>query len=566
MPAVEAASLARIPPGGWEGIGLGGVIPEDWTGSAETFSAGWNIVDSGYFTTLRIPLLGGRDIAPHDTDGAPPVVVLSDALARRIWPGQSAIGKLLRLPPVNARDGRVEQRVATVIGVAADIRSSSLVDGLAEPYVYLPLAQTDALGMTGQMSIVARRRGAASLAPLMATLVQDIDRRLVLARAESLEDAIALGLTPQRILAAISSFMGLVALLMVSMGIYGVTAYAVALRRREFAIRLALGASPTRVVQMVLGQGAWLLGLGLGIGLVLAFGAGQVLSVLFYGLPAAHVPTFRRDRRALPRHRRGGVCRAGRAGSWRRMAPGATGGLNVERDRANATPGSCPARVLRYTRRLGIQDSENLVSQPDGDDLRMIRHSRLHPPDPERARRTGLGSAGAFENLLRKANENPHEFWARRGRRARVDAPVGYGLRRRLPALPVLRRRREQPDAQPARSAPGAGRRQPSGAHLGRRGLRDALLHLPDARRRGEQCANVLKQLGVRKGDAVGIFTPNLAETAIAVLACFRIGALFNTVFSGFSTRSLRDRLDSLRAEGRRSRPTAGCAAGPRFR
>ncbi len=59
------------------------------------------------------------------------------------------------------------------------------------------------------------------------------------------------------------------------------------------------------------------------------------------------------------------------------------------------------------------------------------------------------------------------------------------------------------------------------------------------------KCANVLKQLGVRKGDTVGIFTPNLAETAIAVLACFRIGAIFNTVFSGFSTRSLRDRLDN---------------------
>ncbi len=59
------------------------------------------------------------------------------------------------------------------------------------------------------------------------------------------------------------------------------------------------------------------------------------------------------------------------------------------------------------------------------------------------------------------------------------------------------------------------------------------------------KCANVLKQLGVRKGDTVGIFTPNLAETAIAVLACFRIGALFNTVFSGFSTRSLRDRLET---------------------
>jgi len=86
--------------------------------------------------------------------------------------------------------------------------------------------------------------------------------------------------------------MGLVALLLASMGIYGVTAYTVALRRREFAIRLALGASRARVVRMVFRQGAWIVGVGLGIGVPLATGIGQVLSVFFYGLPAAHVPTL----------------------------------------------------------------------------------------------------------------------------------------------------------------------------------------------------------------------------------------------------------------------------------
>ena len=109
---------------------------------------------------------------------------------------------------------------------------------------------------------------------------------------ESLADSIALGLTPQRILATIGGVMGLVALLLASMGIYGVTAYTVALRRREFAIRLALGAPRARVVQMVFRQGTWLVAVGLGIGLALAIGVGQVLSVFFYGLPAAHVPTL----------------------------------------------------------------------------------------------------------------------------------------------------------------------------------------------------------------------------------------------------------------------------------
>lgn len=291
IPAVEAASLARVPPGGWEGIGLGGVAPTDQRGSPQTFAAGWNIVESGYFATLRIPLVEGRDFRANDTAGTAPVVILSEVLARRLWPRESPIGKSLRLQPVGP-DGRPELRVATVIGVVSDIRSTSLVDGLAEPYAYLPLAQSDGLGMTEQMSIVARRRGHASLAPMIAAVAQEIDPRLVLARTESLADAIALGLTPQRILAGMSSAMGVVALLLASIGIYGLTSYTVALRRRELAIRLALGASPVGVIRMVCRQGAWLIAAGLGIGLVLAFGAGHVLSVVFYGLPAVHLPTL----------------------------------------------------------------------------------------------------------------------------------------------------------------------------------------------------------------------------------------------------------------------------------
>ena len=140
--------------------------------------------------------------------------------------------------------------------------------------------------------------------------------------------SIALGLTPQRVLATISGVMGLVALLLASMGIYGVTAYTVALRRREFAIRLALGAPRARVVQMVFRQGTWLVAVGLGIGLALAIGVGQVLSVFFYGLPATHVPTLAWDRGALPRHRRGGVRRAGRAGRSRGLAARASRGVS----------------------------------------------------------------------------------------------------------------------------------------------------------------------------------------------------------------------------------------------
>ena len=187
---------------------------------------------------------------------------------------------------------------------------------MAEPYVYVPLAQSDAVGsgMTAQMSVVARRRGGASLAGAMATLVQDIDRRLVLANAQSLTDAIALGLTPQRILATICGVMGLVAVLLASMGIYGVTAYTVALRRRELAIRLALGAPRARVVRMVFRQGTWLVATRPGhrpcAGDRRRPGAFGLLLRVARRSPADAA----RDGGALPRHRRRGVGRAGPAG------------------------------------------------------------------------------------------------------------------------------------------------------------------------------------------------------------------------------------------------------------
>ena len=295
IPDVESASLARVPPGGFEGIGLGGVVPGDHQGTTGTFSPAWNIVDTQYFATLRIPIVAGREFAATDTPGAPPVVIISETLARHFWHGQSALGKPLRLDIFNIRERRAGPLVSTVVGIAGDIRSSSLVDGLAEPYVYLPLAQGEAMGavgMTTQMSIVARRRGGTSLAAALATLVQNIDQRLVLTRTESLAESIVLGLTPQRVLATVSGTMGLVALLLASMGVYGVTAYTVALRRREFAIRLALGAPRARIIRMAFRHGAWLVAVGLVTGLALAMGVGQILSAFLYGLPAAHAPTL----------------------------------------------------------------------------------------------------------------------------------------------------------------------------------------------------------------------------------------------------------------------------------
>ncbi len=290
LPSVEAASLARVPPGGFEGIGLGGMAAGDAPAGSDALSPGWNIVDTGYFTALRIPLVAGRDFTDRDQAGAPPVVIISQDIAQRLWPGQNAVGKPVALSIFNARSHRMERRTADVAGVAADIRSSSLVDGLAGAYVYLPLAQSADTGMTTTMSIVARHRGAQQFEAELIGLVRELDPNLVIAHMDSLDAAVSLGLAPQRVLAAVASAMGLFGLLLASIGIYGVTSYAVSLRRREFGIRLALGAPRGRVIWLVLRQGMLLVSVGALIGLSLAAGAGKVLSVFFYGLPSVHIP------------------------------------------------------------------------------------------------------------------------------------------------------------------------------------------------------------------------------------------------------------------------------------
>ncbi len=292
LPTVEAASLARVPPGGFEGIGLGAIAAADAPAGSDVLSPGWNIIDGSYFAALRIPVVAGRDFTDRDQAGSPPVVIVSQAIAQRLWPGQNAVGKPVVLSIFNARTARIERRPAEVVGVAGDIRSSSLVDGLAEPYVYLPRAQSAETGMTTAMSIVARRRGGSSLELALIAVVRDLDPSLVIVSTQPLNDAVALGLAPQRVLVVVAGVMGLVGLLLAAMGIYGMTAYSVALRRREFGIRLALGAPRARVIWMVLRDGMILVSVGAVIGLTLAAGAGQVLSLFFYGLPSRHIPTL----------------------------------------------------------------------------------------------------------------------------------------------------------------------------------------------------------------------------------------------------------------------------------
>jgi hypothetical protein len=175
-----------------------------------------------------------------------------------------------------------------VIGVVRDIKASSLVDGLMRSAVYVPLQQDYTPGFT----IVARTTRGQRITDELRRLVVAMDPGLPIVTAQTLEDSLALGLVPQRVIASVAGGLGLVGLMLAGIGIHGIAAYIVTLRRREIGIRMALGARRADLIGMVLRQGMTLTVVGAVIGLLLAGLAAQVLTAFLFGLPPLDLVAF----------------------------------------------------------------------------------------------------------------------------------------------------------------------------------------------------------------------------------------------------------------------------------
>jgi predicted permease len=282
LPNVEAATIARVLPGGFETTRLAGLaVPAGAQfGGEDVFYPDWNIVEPDYFATLRIPLVSGRDFNTTDRIGSPRVAIIDENLARRFWPDENPIGRSLV-----QRIGGTDGGTLLVIGVAGHIRSSSLIDGLSEALLYVPLQQQESSPLTSNLTIAVRTRDGQRMAEPIRMLVRSMDANLPVVASQTLEEAMALGLVPQRVAASISGSLGLVALLLAAIGIYGVTAYAVARRTRYIGMGVALGAARADVVGMVLRHGMALTIIGSLIGVALAAGASQLLAAWLLGVP-----------------------------------------------------------------------------------------------------------------------------------------------------------------------------------------------------------------------------------------------------------------------------------------
>jgi predicted permease len=247
----------------------------------------FNGITSGWIATFGTPLLAGRDISERDGPSAPRVAIVNQAFARKFLGGANPVGHTIQ-PTREPGSPSIEIVGLLADAVYRDVREPAL------PTAYVPLSQSvdkslveDPTVTSAPAIVILSVRGASAQTGLLtksvAAAIGEIDPTLALT-FEPLDNRISDALTRERLLAILSASFGLLALLMAAVGLYGVTSYAVSLRRTEIGIRMALGATRGSVVRLVLGRVSRLVGTGLVVGLVIGASASRFISTLLYGL------------------------------------------------------------------------------------------------------------------------------------------------------------------------------------------------------------------------------------------------------------------------------------------
>jgi predicted permease len=281
LPGVSSATLVDHPPGP-AGRSLGvlsvpGYTPPD---GAPFVFMNWTLIDSGYFATLRIPLVAGRDFSDADRESTQPVAIVSEGAARRFWPGGDAIGKTILSPTPGG-----PSKTLTVIGVARDLKYGAR-GAIGRLDLYVPRSQR----FSRDVTLLVRTASAGSTAETLRALVASIDPNLPVLAAQTLASQQSGPVDTQlRVSATVAAGIGLIGVLLAAMGTYGVTAYVVTRRTREIAVRLSLGAMTRTVVALALRQGMTLVAVGAGIGCALGLAASQVLARSPLAVPPADV-------------------------------------------------------------------------------------------------------------------------------------------------------------------------------------------------------------------------------------------------------------------------------------
>jgi predicted permease len=229
-------------------------------------------VTPGYFAALRVPTLSGRDFTDFDRESTKIVVIINKAMADLVWPGQEPLGKRFTIV--------VDPNQYEVVGVVG----TTLVGQVGEdpqPVAYFPMRQQ--YSPAGSLMVRTTGDPEAMMGAVRAQMSQ-LDRNLALTNGQTVEQLLAQGLWPARMGAALLGLFGLLALVLASIGIYGVLSYSVTQRTSEIGIRMALGAQTPQVLQLVLRQGMLLAGVGVLVGIAIALPITRFASSLLYGV------------------------------------------------------------------------------------------------------------------------------------------------------------------------------------------------------------------------------------------------------------------------------------------
>jgi putative ABC transport system permease protein len=284
LPGVQSAAGISFLPLSGPGIGTSFYVadrPEPAPGEYPTTEV--RPITPGFFTTMGIPRLAGRDFAPSDTIDSRLVAIISESLARRHLSGENPIGKQLKVSV-----GSDEGMLVEIVGIVGDIKFASL-DADVRPTVYIPHTQLP----IGLMTLVARTEAdPLSLVSGVSAAVRAIDPELPLADVRTMQDVVDATVARPRTVAVLLTAFAVLALLLAGVGVYGVMAYSVARRTQEIGVRMALGATPQSVFRMVLGHALRLVGAGVVIGLLAASGLTRVLETLLFETEPIDLWTF----------------------------------------------------------------------------------------------------------------------------------------------------------------------------------------------------------------------------------------------------------------------------------
>jgi macrolide transport system ATP-binding/permease protein len=281
VPGVEAATVSTGVP--LFGGGMGRTIfrddqdPNDPRNGRMTQV---NEVGPGYFETLGIPILRGRAFTPNDRAGSTPVAIINEAMAKQYWPNENPLGRRLRTIS--------DKTMREIVGIAKTVKVNTLGEE-ERPYLYIPLEQQYGAQVTVQVRVAGEPT---ALLPTVRRELQQVEPGMPLLNVNTYQNVLHQSLWAPRMGAWLLGIFASLALLLASIGLYGVMSYSVSQRTRELGIRLALGAPQRQVRNMVVLQGMVLGAGGVLIGFVVAYALARLIANLLFGVPPTDVATF----------------------------------------------------------------------------------------------------------------------------------------------------------------------------------------------------------------------------------------------------------------------------------